>query len=126
MNWFGYVLIVLQLVSLAAIPATAVYGWIWWRGSEVRLPGWRVLISRMGIVWCSLNLLLVVVFLVSTRVHPLPFNDFRPSQLWASLGFLVAVPGLVFALLGKGRVRIAFLLNALSAFWFWISLLSTL
>jgi|ERR1019366_10379656 hypothetical protein len=126
MNWFGYLLVVLYLISLAAIPATVVYGLIWWRGIGSPLKEWRAVVSKVGVVWSAVNLLLIVSFFVSTRIHPLPFNDFNPAYSWARRGFLAGSPGVIFAALGKGRVRAAFGLNALSSFWFWLSLLSTL
>jgi hypothetical protein len=95
-----------------ATPVAVLYGCSWWYYNRDR-PGWRIGISKAGVVYGILILSAMAAFFLGA-----PRNSPNGAEVpyvyhWAPLLARASALCLVFAILGKGGVRIALAIAAL-------------
>jgi len=121
MRWYDRVLDVLSLPFLLGLPVGALYAAYRLRVDK-SLAGWRIWIGRVGALYSVALLAMAVLWLVWP--HPGEWGARVDANRFAPYGFWSGAAGLVFALLGKGRVRLGILLASIGACSFWFMLVA--
>lgn len=107
-----------------ATPVAVLYGASWWRDHDQE-RGWRIGVSKFGIAYSILILAGMIAFLACVP-RSQPEAEFPYAYRWTPVLACCSAPCLLFATLGKGRVRIALAIVALGGVSFSITILATL
>jgi hypothetical protein len=111
MRWYDQVFMaVIGLLELA-VPFMALAGWIWWSKRGRHVPGWRGVVSKIGVLYSSLIVAVIAVCLLGIP-HAPAGAEFPYANHWSPIVFRFSLVGVVVAVLGKGWVRATNLLCA--------------
>ncbi|MGA3053393.1 MAG: hypothetical protein ABSD63_04235 [Candidatus Korobacteraceae bacterium] len=107
-----------------ATPIAVLYACSWWHHNR-RQPGWRIWISKLGIIYSILILAGMAAFLVGTPHSP-EYAAFPYTYRWAPRLARASMPCLLFAIFGKGHVRVAVAIAALGGVAFAFAMIAML
>jgi len=119
MRWYDQVFGLVVLFLVLGLPVGTIYAAHRWR-VERGLTGWRVWVGRVGAVYSLLLLAMVIGWFVWP--HPGEWGERIATVRFAPIGFRIGAIGLIFASLGKGRIRLGIAMAALGACAFWMML----
>lgn len=119
MHWldqvFGFAVVLLVL----GLPLGAFYAAHRLR-TDRALTGWRVWAGRAGALYSLLLLAMVIGWFFWP--HPGEWGERIATVRFAPIGFRAGAIGLIFALVGRGRIRLGIALAAIGACAFWFML----
>jgi hypothetical protein len=113
MRWYDDVIFGLMIFMVVASPFASIFGWVWWFRRGGGLHGWRNTTSKLGVVYSTFIVALMVAFTAGAPKNSPTAAEFPYTHHWAPIIFRFSTVGLLFALAGKGWVRMAILISVI-------------
>jgi len=113
MHWFVDMFFFLAVCALLALPFAVIAGWTWWVKSGNKFHGWRNLANKLGVLYSTLIVVLIVVSEMRTPHNSPTGAGYQYAYHWAPIIFRFSAVGLVLALVGRGWARATNLICAL-------------
>jgi hypothetical protein len=114
MRWHDFVFSAGMFGLALSLPAGVIWGWVWWGKNGRDLKGWRWGLSKAGVIYSTLILGSIIGFVVLGPKNSHTAAEFPYTYRWGPKIFWFSSIGIINAVFGRGRIRIANVVCALA------------